>query len=436
MNGHSLSRQQAVRIGWFKSARGWWLQEQISPPIRDSYEGEARALPSVFLLSVDGINVSGVARAKSAGRSDSFQKRLHFDDWLPLNPFDIQSKIAGLGGNSRTSADNIVERGVGGFTRVVSNHIIDRLLADEPMAAEIILEMLRQTDPSDWLHEPQSSAAETYREQFDGVKIALELAGFDRIQLLQQIEHPRDPDNLNFASLVEDQIVYNDIRHFLDWEEIPHVVSGTQFLDLISGRVLQVFLANRLPIEQQTGADIIYYVHDFDAFVLVQYKRCKRENGSLVYRPDAQLTDQIQKMRGLQNLWTGESSYPLRDYRAGSQFCYIKCCPTLQPLKAELSDGKYFDIPCFKESLSYGPRGGRVLRYADAERYLTNTLFCTLVSQGWIGSSGTASERIMEVIETATSLGRSVLFAEMDLGGRRGRSWSTAQAVMIRGFAS
>jgi hypothetical protein len=35
---------------------------------------------------------------------------------------------------------------------------------------------------------------------------------------------------------------------------------------------LTVIMANRLPLEEQTGADLIYYNETFRSFILVQYK--------------------------------------------------------------------------------------------------------------------------------------------------------------------
>ena len=35
---------------------------------------------------------------------------------------------------------------------------------------------------------------------------------------------------------------------------------------------LTVIMANRLPLEQQTGADLIYFNEAYESFVMVQYK--------------------------------------------------------------------------------------------------------------------------------------------------------------------
>ena len=434
---------QRARIGWFVSTRGWWLDEDHydSPlfgssrtAIRDSYMGQVDGLPTVFLLSTDGTTVSGVGRGRSAGRSDSFRRRLEFDEWEPLPPFAIHTAISGLPHQSRRSVDTIRQRGIGNFSLKASQHVLAWLSDSMPESARTVEGLLATGRRTAWLDDVQSSSAAIYREQLDGVKIGLDIAGFDRKHALARLEHPDQPDNLQFASVLEDQIIASDMQHFSGWDSLPYLVSGTQFVERHGPRRLQVFMANRVSIEQQTGADIVYYVRDYHAFVLVQYKRCDRENSSWVYRPDAKFGEQRRKLRRVQSFWGGSTYDVKRDHRLGQVFCLFKFCPSHQPLIPDMSRGKYFDLVGLEASIDLGPKGGRILRYDDADRYYTNTLFCDLVSQGWIGSIGNATEQILRVIEESLQQDRSVLLAEIDLGGRRGRSGPGSRAVTIRGF--
>ena len=43
-------------------------------------------------------------------------------------------------------------------------------------------------------------------------------------------------------------------------------------------------MANRLPLEQQTGADLIYFHEKYRSFVMVQYKAMERESGEEKFR--------------------------------------------------------------------------------------------------------------------------------------------------------
>jgi hypothetical protein len=180
---------------------------------------------------------------------------------------------------------------------------------------------------------------------------------------------------------------------------------------------LRTFLANKLEVERQTGADIIYYLEDLQSFVLVQYKRCTRENNELRYRPDGQLAKELVRLNALQALATGTPAVSLADHRLGTPFCFMKLCEPEQPLGVAISKGKYFDLHGFDLSIATGPNGGKRIDYHDVDRYLTNTLFVELVAQGWVGSSGDVSEQVLKTLEASLKNDRSVLLASVRMGG-------------------
>lgn len=64
---------------------------------------------------------------------------------------------------------------------------------------------------------------------------------------------------------------------------------------------LTVVMANRLPLEQQTGADLIYFNETYRSFVMVQYKSMERANDGYEFRwqEGDQLSDEINRMDNL-----------------------------------------------------------------------------------------------------------------------------------------
>ena len=58
-----------------------------------------------------------------------------------------------------------------------------------------------------------------------------------------------------------------------------------------------------------------------------------------------------------------------------------------------------------------GPRGGLNVSYASVPRHISKTEIMDLVRSGWIGSSGSRTEQITDVIRSALEAGRSVLMA-------------------------
>jgi hypothetical protein len=72
------------------------------------------------------------------------------------------------------------------------------------------------------------------------------------------------------------------------------------------GQSLTISNFNRHKVEQNTGVDLVYYHHKFDAYVMIQYKRMKvetlKKGNRIVYRPllDESYKKEIEKMKELQ----------------------------------------------------------------------------------------------------------------------------------------
>ena len=79
----------------------------------------------------------------------------------------------------------------------------------------------------------------------------------------------------------EDQIIAHDMRVFGDWALKDE---GDLRVASFSDGNRQVTLANvhRTGVETSTGADLIYYAHDWDAYVLVQQAHGARDGRGVV----------------------------------------------------------------------------------------------------------------------------------------------------------
>ena len=63
---------------------------------------------------------------------------------------------------------------------------------------------------------------------------------------------------------------------------------------------LTVVMANRLSLEKQLGADLIYRNEAYNSFVLVQYKAMEHEAGTARVRlPNNQLEKELKRMEEL-----------------------------------------------------------------------------------------------------------------------------------------
>lgn len=109
--------------------------------------------------------------------------------------------------------------------------------------------------------------------------------------------------------------------------------AGRVFEDLASARRLTVLHANKNAIEQSNGVDLVYFVHEYRSFVLLQYKRVRREGRNLLLRLDTQLDKESARMRTIETRFGGgtQPATDLLGYRLACAVCFFKLCETEQP---------------------------------------------------------------------------------------------------------
>lgn len=180
-----------------------------------------------------------------------------------------------------------------------------------------------------------------------------------------------------------------------------------------SARKVTILYADKEALERLTGTDLIYYREDNPCFVLVQYKRMKRESSNDVYRPDAQLTEEISRMKAL-GLEQGEFT-TLDEWRISTEPFYIKLVDpdVSRPEGNRLSRGIYFPVSMFElltsDDRSKGPGGAVAIGRHNAARYFSNGEFLTMMKQAWIGTSGNATSQLSSLIQGALDNGKGVV---------------------------
>jgi hypothetical protein len=200
----------------------------------------------------------------------------------------------------------------------------------------------------------------------------------------------------------ENTLINHDISRFPgllaaeSWHVDWHVFNGSR-------RQLFVMNANMEPLEETLGVDVIYFNDTFQSFVLVQYKRMRRdresaEGAKLWYRPDSNLQAELDRMRVVDELYGCGSG----DFRLFGQPCWLKLCDPGARVDdpAELIKGLYLAREYFVELLDTcrGPRGGMRLGYDNVPRHINNTTFAQLVKDAWIGTRGTRTTDLEFVV--------------------------------------
>jgi hypothetical protein len=213
-------------------------------------------------------------------------------------------------------------------------------------------------------------------------------------------------------------MVVNDLVNFPGLKLItamPH--ASAVFSD---GRVtLTVMMANRQPLEEQLGADLVYCNETYRSFVIVQYKAMEQEASGAIFRlPNEKLTEEMARM---DSVWAELRKCAPDHERAGFRLTqnpfFLKLCPRLvfDPDDASLVKGMYLPVEYWRrlelDPAINGRRKGKAVRYENVGRYFDNTSFASLVAGGWIGTTGPQSVLLEQAIRQILMTGRTVTLA-------------------------
>lgn len=218
------------------------------------------------------------------------------------------------------------------------------------------------------------------------------------------------------ANVLEDRMIDNDLASFPGAQAMRRHMVGAVRIETDSGS-LTILNANRTGIEHTLGVDLIYFHHIFNSFTLVQYKRMTG-NRHPIYRPnaDASYHEEISRMRSFSSRADNDEEIDLLSYRMESNPFFFKFCAAQRTgYWGRMLQGMYIPLrlwETFIESdLAKGPKGGRIIGFDNAQRWLNNSEFVRLIRGGWIGSHGADSESISEIIERELSANKSLIAA-------------------------
>lgn len=270
---------------------------------------------------------------------------------------------------------------------------------------------------------------ENLAQQKEAVLTALSIAGISREPVQEWAPSDETPvsflDGLPSVRLREDPMVVNDLQNLPGFDVIKTYPYGAAvFESENASERLTVILANRLPLEEQTGTDLIYFNETYQSFVMVQYKAMEREErrnrpAEAVYRlPDAQLKEEIDRMDAvLRALKTCGPDTDIGGYRLTENPFFLKLCPRLvfNPDDVGLVPGMYLPLDYWKllenDPGIKGPRGGLRITYENAKRHFDNTSFITVVSKAWVGTTPSQSQVLRDVIRETLETGKAVAIA-------------------------
>jgi hypothetical protein len=317
----------------------------------------------------------------------------------------------------------------GGLPKDGGQALLDLLVSLRPHLRGVV-DKLRQIDER--LSLPRGNpAGQLLLQQRDATGLALQLGGLDR-GAINQTSDLRDQLNRdggpNFVSAmeagsrgIEDQFINHDLTLFHGLQEVrARDVAFRTFRG--HGNAIVAGNVNRDDPEHVLGIDLLYYNVNSRSALLLQYKPMEQRSDGWWYRPDsdrAQLDKELCRMKKLDDV-CAELHKSGGDYRlspAPSWFKLFYRSPVL-PSGDDLCPGIYLQREHFEylrnsPKLTKGRRGAVRLGPKNVPRYSGTSAFTALIQDGWIGSTGTGSDHVVEQIEASLGGQRGVVFAAL-----------------------
>lgn len=368
-------------IVWLSHERQHIFEEQMygdsfAEPVPEF--SHSRNIPLVCFIVNSASNLTHIALGKRGRLAGTDLRRLNLEQIVSLkNPISINS-IRDL---SPLRVRKIIERKLlnGGLLPPKSFEALIQIVTGLDSDTASIL--LRYSEAR--IKKIESLPTRTKKilaEQKEAIATALSIAGIDRDELLGWDLNTRGEtssflDGLEQARLREDPMVLNDLSQLPGYEAIRSTPFNSVVFENDQSK-LTIVLANRLPLEEQLGVDLIYYNETFSCFLMVQYKAMEHEGDEAVYRfPDEQLTEEVKRMKSVLNeLKKCHLNTESDGFRLSENPFFLKICPRIifNPDNVGLVKGMYLPLD-YWEMLSehpsmVGPRGGKRLSYRNVRR--------------------------------------------------------------------
>ena len=249
--------------------------------------------------------------------------------------------------------------------------------------------------------------------QHDAIQTALRAFGLSTDEPATSLEFIGGEDTtLDRVSILEDAVVEHDARH------VPgYILTGSDLTGratfLKNSEKLEVYTANRRPLERTFGVDLIYLNLTRQNIVMLQYKMLEPNetlNGrDWIYWPDDQLESEIERMRRFQR----EHSPNSLVYRLNPEVFYLKFVK-----RDNVSKNASITMPIDhfqrlrKDPTCRGPRGAfRISFNSLAGRYLRQNAFLNLIHSGYIGAHSEKTENLMTLVEAVVQGGKAAVAA-------------------------
>jgi hypothetical protein len=384
---------------------------------RETWRGFSTA---VALVSTHERRIGYVGLVRRSGPVATGKVRVRVSDLSPIDePIAIGEIMERLPARSREYFEEAIDSGTP-MTPGTWRQVSGVLRGLRPELVSVMDRLERRAIPPRIRADGEIVVA----QERDAVNLALRASGFDADLLIKL--NPDADGTAPFLSglwagrITEDQAIAHDAGIFgRGWRLIArHQVGSASFER--DGAKLTVMNVNRTRVENTLGVDLLYYLHPYRSYVLVQYKSMDPEGDEEGFRPvGASYRAELERMRLFMRDHPLPEAAELMSYRLHPGLFYFKLCgrTVLNPLATKMIGGMYLPLDYWELLLgapeTRGPRGGLMINYGTAGRYLTNTQFVELLQAGWIGSRLEHTDAVTALVQAAIASDRSVIVAAL-----------------------
>lgn len=249
--------------------------------------------------------------------------------------------------------------------------------------------------------------------QRDAIRIAMKAFGLKGSEEPEEVVVKPDSDSALFEHsdrLLEDNVIGADASAVPGFSLVKKYYTGRAVFQK-PGERLEIYTANRGPLERMLGVDLIYVNSTQGNTVMVQYKMLEPahgEDGSLesrdwIFRPNKQFRKEMSRMRLPALMEKPAPMDQVEDYRLNRSPFYFKFVKRDLERSADPSsvivsrEHAELILSC---STTGGPRGGvRISYQALSGTYLRETDLIGLIRSGYIGTHRSESNQLAPIIK-------------------------------------
>lgn len=368
-------------------------------------------LPTICLIEIQEQDSTRcyLATASRKMAVSTFDSRLTIKKLRPITPSSLQElskKLTDARMKKRFGERMPTDRSFSNLSSKLSGYLIKILAADSENQAALNtalaqLPKLRQAPNTNWAQE-------------DAIQTAMDAFGVRRNAVPDEVTLKQGTSSglsLIGTYLYEDNVVHADASNLPGFDAIAPDVTGRAVFQKGDERLV-IYTANKLPLENMLGVDLIYINETRGNVVMVQYKMLeeneKRAKGDWHFRPDNQLRDEIARMK------IPAIKVATSDYRLSRNPFFFKF------VKRKILDDSHQSFVVSLDHLNHiiaspaarGPKGGiRVSYDALKGTYLREADMVGLIRSGYVGTHRAETTHIATIIDAVARGDKAVVLA-------------------------